>query len=165
MGLVVSAQVLRELIIDGEYLVECIEQHARGKIAVAFALRSRTQPYSIQIETMDNKLARLFRALSHERPLRAENPALMKIGSQPIPVVEVNSIPADASKGRKRGIRGINGADVSSAKGTSKPAARSRRSARQLILVPQEKPNEPAATPSRSRRRRTVRASEDRETP
>ena len=58
MGLVVVAQVIRELIADGEYLVECIEHRDRGKVAVAFALRSRAQPYSIQIETTDNKLAR-----------------------------------------------------------------------------------------------------------
>ena len=162
MGLVVSAQVLRELIMDGEYLVECIEQQARGKIAVAFALRSRTQPYSIQIETMDNKLARLFRALAHETPLRDENLAAMKIGSQPIPVVEVNSIPADTSTGRRRGTRRISGAGVSSAREPSKPAARSRRSTRQLVLVPPEKTDEPAA-PNRSRRRRTAGASERRE--
>ena len=68
MGLVVSAQIIRELIADGEYLVECIEQRERGKVAVAFALRSRAQPYSIQIETMDNKLGGLFRALIEEKP-------------------------------------------------------------------------------------------------
>ncbi len=163
MGLVVSAQVLRELIMDGEYLVECIEQQARGKIAVAFALRSRTQPYSIQIETMDNKLTTLFRALAHEKPLRDENLAAMKIGSQPIPVVEVNSIPADTSTGRRRGTRRIIGTDVSSAREPSKPAARSRRSTRQLVLVPSEKTDEPAARPNRSRRRRTAGAGEHRE--
>src|SRR4029450_11268965 len=66
MGLVVVAQVIRELIADGEYLVECIEHRDRGKVAVAFALRSRAQPYSIQIETTDNKLGGLFRSLLDE---------------------------------------------------------------------------------------------------
>jgi hypothetical protein len=43
MGLVVVAQVIRELIADGEYLVECIEHRDRGKVAVAFVLRSRAR--------------------------------------------------------------------------------------------------------------------------
>ena len=75
MGLVVLAQVIRELIADGEYLVECIEHRDHGKVAVAFALRSRAQPYSIQIETTDNKLGGLFRALLDEEPSRTGKPA------------------------------------------------------------------------------------------
>jgi hypothetical protein len=165
MGLTVSAHVLRELIVDGEYLVECIEQRERGKIALVFALRSRTQPYSIQIETMDNKLGGLFRALSNEKPLGAESRALMKVGSQPIPVVEVNSIPADASSGRGRRKRGINGADLSPAGETTKPAVRRRHSARQRILMAQEATHDPAAKRTPSRRRRTARASDGHETP
>src|SRR5919109_5371373 len=106
MGLVVLAQVIRELIAEGEYLVECIEHREHGKVAVAFALRSRAQPYGIQIETTDNKLGGLFRALLDEEPSRAAKPALVKVGSQPVPVVEVGSLPADASKARKRRKRG-----------------------------------------------------------
>jgi hypothetical protein len=164
MGLVVSAQVLRELIADGEYLVECIEQRDRGKIAVAFAMRSRAQPYSIQIETMDNKLGGLFRALTDEKPSRGENHALMKIGSQSVPIVKVHSIPADESQGRRRGRRRTTDADGSQARGAAKPAVRRRRSARPLVLMPQDAPNDSAAMPTPSRRRRTTRASDRHET-
>jgi hypothetical protein len=165
MGLVVSAQVLRELIIDGEYLVDCIEQRERGKIVVAFTQRSRTQPYSIQLETMDHKLAGLFRALSGEVRLRTENRALMKVGSQAIPVVEVDSIPADMPKERGRRKRPSNGTAVSPAVETTKPEVRRRRAARQLILVPQEAPHAPAAKPTTSRRRAPRRGGSDHATP
>jgi hypothetical protein len=77
MGLVVVAQVIRELIADGEYLVECIEHRDHGKVAVAFALRSRAQPYSIQIETTDNKLGGLFRALLDEEPAGVGKPGVV----------------------------------------------------------------------------------------
>jgi hypothetical protein len=165
MGLMVSAHVLRELIVDGEYLVECIEQREHGKIALAFALRSRTQPYTIQIETMDKKLGGLFRVLSGEKPLDAGSRALVQVGSQPIPVVEVDSIPADASRGRGRRKRGINNADVSQAVETTKPAVRRRTSARQLTLVAQVAPNDPAMKLTPSKRRRTARARDGHETP
>src|SRR5919108_2519025 len=88
MGLVVSAQVIRALITDGEYLVECIEQREHGKVSVTLVQRSRAQPYSIQIETTDDKLEGLFRALLDDKPARSPKPALMKVGSQPVPVVE-----------------------------------------------------------------------------
>jgi hypothetical protein len=160
MGLVVPAQVIRELIAEGEYLVECIEQRERGKIAVAFAMRSRAQPYSIQVETMDNKLGGLFRALSDERPSRTEKAALVKIGNQPVPIIEVNSIPADTAKDRRRGKRGINDGDASQASEPTKPPVRSRRAGRQLILVPQQAPSGPAQPPTPSKRRRSARASD-----
>jgi hypothetical protein len=165
MGLVVSAQVVRELIADGEYLVECIEQRERGKIAVAFEMRSRMQPYSIQIETMDNKLSGLFHALSDEKPPRAEKSALVQVGNQAVPVIEVNSLPADTSKNRRRGKRGINGAPSAHVREPTKPAGRSRRAARQLVLVPQEGASELAAPPTPPKRRGTARASNRRETP
>jgi hypothetical protein len=165
MGLVVSAQVIRELIADGEYLVECIEQRERGKIAVAFEMRSRMQPYSIQIETMDNKLGGLFHALSGEKSSRAEKAAVVKIGSQPVPVIEVNSLPADVSKDRGRGKRRITATNGSQATEATKPARRSRRSARQLILMPQEAPSQPATMPTASKRRRTARAIDRHENP
>jgi hypothetical protein len=165
MGLVVLAQVIRELIADGEYLVECIEQRDHGKVAVAFALRSRAQPYSIQIETTDNKLGGLFRALLGEEPSRTGKPALVKVGSQPVPIVEVESLPTDASKGHKRRRRGGNNTDRSGSLEPMPPAARGRRSAQQLALVPQEPPKEPALVPRSSKRRRTARASGLDETP
>ena len=158
MGLTVLAQVIRELIADGEYLVECIEHREHGKVAVAFALRSRAQPYSIQIETTDNKLGGLFRALLDEEPSRAGKPALVKVGSQPVPVVEVDSLPADASKGRKRRKRGANNSDRSTSVEPMQPTTRSRGSTQQLALVPQEPPKEPASVPRPSKRQRTARA-------
>jgi hypothetical protein len=165
MGLVVLAQVIRDLIADGEYLVECIEYRERGKVAVAFALRSRAEPYSIQIETMDNKLGGLFRALLDEEPSRAAKSTLVKIGSQPVPVVGVDSVPADTSKRRRRRKHEGNSADGARVLEPTKPTTRRRRSAQQLALVPQESANEPAPVPRPPKRRRTVRASGVDETP
>jgi hypothetical protein len=165
MGLVVSAQVIRELIADGEYLVECIEQRDRGKVVVALAQRSRAQPYSIQIETIDSKLAGLFRALLGDKLSRIAEPALAKIGSQRVPVVEVDSLPADASRVRRRRKQRVNDAGGAQPKEPAKPVARGRRSARQLVLVPQEAPNQPPPQPTPSKRRRTDRASERHGTP
>jgi hypothetical protein len=164
MALMVWAQVIRELIADGEYLVECIERRDRGKVAVAFALRSRAEPYSIQIETMDNKLAGLFRAMLDEAPPRATKPALVQIGSQPVPVVEVDSVPADAAKGRRRRKQGGNDADGTKSVEPAKPKTRSRSSAQQLALVPQDPPKKPAPVPRASKRRRTAQLGDLNET-
>jgi hypothetical protein len=160
MGLVVPAQVIRELIADGEYLVECIEQRERGKVTVALALRSRMQPYSIQIETMDNKLGGLFRALLDEKPWRAEKPPLVKLGSQPVPIVEVEGVPADAPKGRRGRKQGAKGANGSQPSEHTKPAIRGRSSAGQLVLMPQEAPSEPAPMSRAPKRRRRARAND-----
>jgi hypothetical protein len=156
MGLVVLAQVIRELIVDGEYLVECIEHRDRGKVSVAFALRSRAEPYSIQIETMDNKLGGLFRALLDEEPPRPAKPALVNIGHHPVPVVEVDNMPADAAKGRRRRKHGNRGADATKSVGPVKTPTRRRSAGQQLALVPQESPKDPAPVPRPSRRRRTA---------
>jgi hypothetical protein len=164
MGLVVSAQVIRELIADGEYLVECIEQRERGKVAVALALRSRVQPYSIQIETTDNKLGGLFRALLDEKSAHAEKPALVKLGSQPVPMVEVESVPADESKARRRRRQRGNDADGSQPIGPTKSAARGRSSPRQLALVPRETPHDAVTRSGLSKRRRAARANDRDET-
>ena len=161
MGLVVGAQVIRELIADGEYLVECIEHRDHGKVAVAFALRSRAQPYSIQIETTDNKLGGLFRALLDEEPSRIGKPGVVKVGNQPVPVVEVDSLPLDALKGRKRRKRGGNDTDISRSRAPiapMEPATRSRSSGQQLALVPQESPKEPAPASKPSKRRQAARS-------
>jgi len=161
MGLVVVAQVIRELIADGEYLVECIEHRDHGKVAVAFALRSRAQPYSIQIETTDNKLGGLFRALLDEEPAGIGKPGVVKVGSQPVPVVEVDSLPLDALTGRKRRKRGGNDTDVSRSRAPiapMEPTTRRRSSGQQLALVPQEPPKEPAPAPKPSKRRQAARA-------
>ena len=157
MGLVVSAQVIRELIADGEYIVECIEQRERGKVVVALALRSRVQPYSIEIETVDTKLGGLFRALLDEKFSPGEKAPVVKLGSQPVPVVEVENLPADAVKSRRRRKQAVNNADLQAGEPT-KPAPRVRSAAGQLVLVPQEAPNEPAPMPSPPKRRRTARA-------
>jgi hypothetical protein len=165
MSLIVSAQVIRELMADGEYLVESIEQREYGKVAVAFVLRSRTQPYSIQIETLDNKLGALFRALLGDKPSRAEKAAAVKVGSQPVPVVQVGSLPADVSKSRKRRKQETSNGNGGQPKELTKPSARGRRSARQLVLVPQEAPDESAPMPRPSKRRRTAGASNRSATP
>jgi hypothetical protein len=161
MGLVVLAQVIRELIADGEYLVECIEHRDHGKVAVAFALRSRAQPYSIQIETTDNKLGGLFRALLHEDPSRAGKPAVVKVGSQPVPIVEVDSLPLDTAKGRKP--RRLRGSDADSARsrtltGSREASAPSRSSGQQLALVPQDPAKDLAPVSKPAKRRQTAGA-------
>jgi hypothetical protein len=161
MGLVVPAQVIRELIAEGEYLIECIEQRERGKVAVALELRSRVQPYSIQIETTDNKLVGLFRALLDEKSsTTAEKPALVKLGSQLVPVVEIESVPADASKARRRRKEGVNGADGPRPSQPTKRPVRGRSSARQLALVEPEATHDAAAASRPSKRRRAARAND-----
>jgi hypothetical protein len=160
MGLVVSAQVIRELIAEGEYLIECIEQRERGKVAVALELRSRVQPYSIQIETTDNKLAGLFRALLNEKPSTAEKPALVKLGSQLVPVVEIESVPADAPKARRRRKQGVNGATGPQSSEPTKRSVRGRTAARQLALVEPEVSHHAAATSRPSKHRRAARAND-----
>jgi hypothetical protein len=165
MGLVVLAQVIRELIAEGEYLLECIEHREHGKVAVAFALRSRAQPYNIQIETTDNKLRGLFRALLDEEPSQARKPALVKLGGQQVPVVEVDSLPADAAKGRKQRKQGGNDANGIKSVEPTHSKTRSRASAQQLALVPQEPRQEPAPAQRPYKRRRTARASGTDQTP
>jgi hypothetical protein len=165
MGLVVLAQVIRELITDGEYLVECIEHRDRGKVAVAFVLRSRAQPYSIQLETTDNKLGGLFRALLDEAPSRPGKHALVKVGGQPVPVIAVDSVPADVAKGRRGRKRGSNDVDRLKSVEPVQPTTGNRSAAQQLALVPQESPNEPTPQPRRPRRQRAARAGSLDETP
>ena len=165
MGLVVLAQVVRELITDGEYVVEYIEHRDRGKVAVAFALRARAQPYNIQIETTDHKLGGLFRALLDEGPTRAGQSALVKVGHQPVPVVEVDSLPADVAKGRRPRKQRRKAADGLTSDKPVQPPTRSRNSTQQLALVPQEPTQEPAVEPRPSKRRRTARGGSLDETP
>jgi len=159
MGLLVSAQVIRELIADGEYLVECIEQRERGKVAVALALRSRMQPYSIEIETVDSKLAGLFRALLGQQSSPVEKPAVVKLGSQPVPVIEVESLPVDAPSGRRRRKRPVNSAGVQAGE-LPKPTPRTRSAGGQLVLVPQEVANKTAPPPSPPKRKRAARVND-----
>jgi hypothetical protein len=165
MGLVVSFQVIRDLIADGEYLVECIEQREHGKVAVTLALRSRAQPYSIQIETTDTKLEGLFRALLNHKPARAEKGAIVKMGSQPVPMVEVDSLPADAAKRRRGRKLGVNSADRAESPTSARPSAGSRTSARQLVLVAPETAVKPTTPPIPTKRRRAPRASARAKTP
>jgi hypothetical protein len=105
MGLVVSGQVVRDLIADGEYTVECIEQREHGRVAVTLTLRARTQPYSIQIETSGNKLDGFFRALLNEKGSTIRKNPSVKLGGLPIPAVEVDTMPADQPKRRQRPAR------------------------------------------------------------
>jgi hypothetical protein len=102
MGLVVSGHVVRDLIADGEYIVECIEQREHGRVAVTLTLRARTQPYSIQIETSDNKLDGFLRALLNSKDSTIHKKPSMKGGSLPLPVVEVDTMPANQPKRRQR---------------------------------------------------------------
>jgi len=147
MGLVVSAHVVRDLIADGEYIVECIEQREHGRVAVALTLRARAQPYSIQIETSDNKLDGFFRALLNgQGSTIGKNPAV-NVGSQPVPVVEVDAMPADQPKRRRRPAKAALQPEPALREENPSRAERRRSARRQLVLVPQEtgsKPTQPA---------------------
>jgi hypothetical protein len=138
MGLVVSAQVIQGLIADGEYLVECIEQREQGKVAVTFTLRARAQPYSVQIETNDNKLEGLFRALLRGKDAHGKASEQTRLGGQVVPIVEVASLPADAPKRRRRRRAALSDADAAPPVESAAPAARRRASTRQLVLMPQD---------------------------
>lgn len=140
MGLVVSAQVIRELIADGEYLVECIEQREHGRVAATFTLRSRAQPYDIQIETSDNKLEGLFRALLPEKAARNQKSSLAQVGGQRIPVVEVASLPADTPRRGRRRTPEVGSTEKTEAAEGSVSVKRRRGSSRQLVLMPQDAP-------------------------
>jgi hypothetical protein len=138
MGLVVSAQVIQGLIADGEYLVECIEQREQGKVAVTLALRARAQPYSIQIETNDNKLEGLFRALLRGKDTRGKASEQARLGGQVVPIVEVASLPADAPKRQRRRRVVVADGDAAQPVESATPTARRRASTRQLVLMPQD---------------------------
>src|SRR5919198_452395 len=133
MGLFVSAQVIRDLIIDGDYLVECIEQRDHGRVAVALVLRSRAQPYIMQIETTDSRLEGLFRALINGQASSNGKNAVVKVGNQPVPVIEVENVPADQPKGRRRRAPRIGQTEASQAREQSTRAERRRSAMRELV--------------------------------
>lgn len=137
MSLVVAAEVIRMLIVDGDYLVESLEQRERGSVLLTLALRSRAQPYSVQIETSDRKLEGLFRALLPEGARQSGDKTASRLGSQTVPVVEVESLPADQAKPRRR--RAPKAAPTEAPMPEGEPAAAKRRRAaqRQLTLVPE----------------------------
>jgi hypothetical protein len=154
MGLFVSAQVIRDLIIDGDYLVECIEQRDHGRVAVALVLRSRAQPYIIQIETTDSRLEGLFRALINgQAPGNGKN-AVVKVGNQPVPVIEVENVPADQPKGRRRRAPRIGQTEASQAREQSTRAERRRSAMRELVAAAADAPVTTAGPTHLSRRRR-----------
>ena len=160
MGLTVSAQVVRGLISEGEYIVECIEQREHGRVAVTLALRSRAEPYTIQVETGDSRLEGLFRALLNERGAdSAKNPA-MRGASQRIPVVQVDAMPTAQPRRRQRRsaekAAPLKTPEAPKPSGPEKPLTRAkrRRSAiRQLVLVPPDKPVRPLQAADGRRRR------------
>ena len=157
MALLVSAQVVRDLIIDGSYAIEYLEQRDQGRVAVMLALKSRTQPITLQIETTDHKLASLFHALLQDgTPQKGHRPAV-KVGSQAVPVVDVETMPADQPQAPRRKPRQRQAPEVTDAAAPPKRGERRRAALRQLILMPQDSPSralpspEPAAPRPRSR--------------
>jgi hypothetical protein len=153
MGLVVSAYVVRDLIGDGEYIVECIEQREHGRVAVALTLRARAQPYSIQIETSDNKLDGFFRALLNgQGSTPGKNPAV-NVGSHPVPVVEVDAMPADQPERRRRPAQAAIQSEAALREEKPLRAERRRSALRQLVLVPEETGSKPAQPVNPGKRR------------
>jgi hypothetical protein len=154
MKLAVSAEVIRDLIIDGEYLVECLEQRERGCVVLTLTLRSRAQPCHIQIETTETKLDSLFRALLQQNTRRPGDAATLKVGSQPVPVVPVDDLPADQTKPRRRRVPKAQQIVPQKADGRSPRAQRRPAAGRQLMLVPEVSPSPPeAASPQPVKRR------------
>jgi hypothetical protein len=156
MAMIVSARAVRELISEGDYMVESIEQREHGRVGVTLALRSRAQPCAIHIETGENKLAGLFRALLNGEGPGTGKRAMVTVGSQSVPVVQVEGLPADRPQRRRRRVAGA--AEIeppkTSAPGEALTRTKRRRSAiRQLVLVPQETRQKSARTPQRARRR------------
>jgi hypothetical protein len=87
----------------------------------------------------------------------------MKVGSQPVPIVEVDSLPVDAGKGRKRRKQGANDAEIPKPvvpDAPREPAARRRSAERPFALAAQEPPRNPAPVLNAPKRRRTARAGE-----
>ena len=157
MGLVVSAHVVRELIADGEYIVECLEQREHGRVMVALTLRARAQPYAIQIETSDNKLDGFFRAwLNGQGSTPGKHPAV-NVGSQPVPVVEVDAMPTDQPKRRRRPAKAAIQPEPALREENPSRAERRRSARRPLVLVSQETGSTPTqpANPVKRRARAT----------
>jgi hypothetical protein len=140
MGLVVSGQVVRDLIADGEYIVECIEQREHGRVAVALTLRARTQPYSIQIETSDSKLDGFFRALLNGQGPTIHKNLSVKVGIPPIPVVEVDTMPGDQPKRRRRPAKAAIQPEPAFSEQKPSRAERKRSAIRRFVMVPQGSP-------------------------
>ncbi len=166
MGLIVSAQVVRELISEGEYIVECIEQREHGRVAVTLALRARAQPYTIQIETGDSRLQGLFRALLNGGGTDAAKRAGGREANQRVPVVQVEAAPMDQPRPRRtRPVKRPVPLKTPDAPEPGRPEeqltlAKRRRSAiRQLVLVPQDRPVRPIQAPDRRKRRASSKAS------
>ena len=162
MGLLVSVQAVRELISEGDYVVESIEQREHGRLAVTLALRSRSQPYIVQIETGEHKLEGLFRALLNGVDAPRGRKPHVKVGRQMVPVIEVEAMPADQPKRRRRRVENAAAAETPEPRASEKLLTRTkrRRSAiRQLVLVPQEAPQRPAQMPEQPRQRTRSRPS------
>jgi hypothetical protein len=163
MGLIVSAQVVRDLISEGDYVVESIEQHEHGRVAVSLALRSRAQPYTIRIETGDSRLEGLFRALLNGQGRGSEKPRGVMAGSQPVPVVEVEAMPADQPKRRRQRRAEASVGQTAhppqdhTSEAPATPARRRRSAIRQLVLVSQD--SAPASAQTSERPKRRARAS------
>jgi len=159
MALLVSAQVIRDLIMDGSYVIECIEQRDQGRVAVMLALKSRTQPITVQIETTDRKLAGLFHALLQDNTTQKGSRPGVRVGSQAVPVIDVDAMPADQPQvhRRKRRQRQENGA--AGAEKPTKRGERRRAALRQLILMPQDSPSRAMPSPESPKARPRSRVS------
>ena len=153
MGLVVSAHVVRDLIGDGEYTVECLEQREHGRVVIALTLRARAQPYAIQIETSDNKLDGFFRALLNGQGSTPGKHPVVNVGSQPVPVVEVDAMPADQPKRRRRPAKAAIQPEPALREEKPSRAEHRRSTRRQLALVPQETGSKPAQPANHVKRR------------
>jgi hypothetical protein len=158
MALLVSAQVVRDLIIDGSYVIECLEQRDQGRVAVMLALKSRTQPISVQIETTDHKLAGLFHALLQDNATQTGSRPGIRVGSQAVPVIDVEAMPADQPQAPRRKPRRRKNPEVADAASPPKRGERRRAALRQLILMPQDAPARalPSPAPAKARLRSRV---------
>jgi hypothetical protein len=159
MALLISAQVIRDLIIDGSYAIECIEQRDQGRVAVMLALKSRTQPITVQIETTDHKLAGLFHALLQDNTTQKGRRPGVRVGSQAVPVIDVDTMPADQPQAHQRKPRQRRAVELTGAETPPKRGERRRAALRQLILMPQDVSSRASPSPEAPKTRPRSRVS------
>ena len=116
----------------GRYILKHLQ------VVIALTLRARAQPYAIQIDTSDNKLDGFFRALLNGQGSTPGKHPVVNVGSQPVPVVEVDAMAADQPKRRRRPAKAAIQPEPALREENSSRAEHRRSTRRQLALVPQE---------------------------
>ena len=101
------------------------------------AKRGANEAATVQIETSDNKLDGLFRALLNGQGSTPGKHPVANVGIQPVPVVEVDAMPADQPKRRRRPAKAALQPEPALREEKPSRAEHRRSTRRQLALVPQ----------------------------